>query len=158
MPPPFLFDISTLDPDHVVLTKEQIYEVLPHRYEMMQLDAIIYNDMEHGVAAARRDVRSDEFWVRGHIPGRPLLPGVLMIESAAQLASFFAMKCLNFQASFLGFGGVDKVKFRESVSPGQRLIILAQMLESRTRRIVFSTQGVVDGRIAFEAIITGMPI
>jgi len=106
---------------------------------------------------AFKDVREDEFWVRGHIPGRPLLPGVLMIEAAAQMCSLY-YKVVQKDERFLGFGGVDGVKFRGQVAPGERLILLGKAVEIRGRRAVFDTQGIVGERLVFEARITGMPI
>jgi len=86
---PFI-DLSDIDLNHVIADRQAIYRVLPHKYEFEQLDAIVWVDPVNYIGVARRDVRQDEFWVRGHIPGRPLLPGVLMIETAAQLASYMA--------------------------------------------------------------------
>ncbi|HUU10307.1 MAG TPA: 3-hydroxyacyl-ACP dehydratase FabZ family protein [Phycisphaerae bacterium] len=157
MAPPLLVDLTTIDLDRVVMPIEEIRRFNPHRYEMEQLTAIAHLDREAGQIVAVRDVRDDEFWVRGHIPGRPLLPGVLMIEAAAQMCSVY-YKCVSEDPRFLGFGGVDGVKFRGQVVPGDRLVLLGQALELRDRRAVFNTQGVVGNRLVFEARITGMPI
>ena len=91
MPPKPLFDISTIDQTKVSISKEEVYKVNPHRYEFQMLDGIFFVDYSAGVSAGYRDCRSDEFWVRGHIPGRPIFPGVLMMETAAQLVSYYAM-------------------------------------------------------------------
>ena len=155
MPPEPLFDFSGLDLNNPIVDKEGIYQVNPHRFEFMLLDAIVYVDYEKGRAAGYRDVRDDEFWVRGHIPGRPLFPGVLMIEAAAQLFSYLVMSEYP-EKGFLGFGGVTDVKFRGAVVPGDRLIILGQLTEQRSRRIVGSTQAYVDGNQVYEGVITGM--
>lgn len=157
MAPPLLVDLTTIDLDRVVMPIEEIRRFNPHRYEMEQLTAIAHLDREAGQIVAVRDVRDDEFWVRGHIPGRPLLPGVLMIEAAAQMSSLY-YKRVTGDARFLGFGGVDAVKFRGQVAPGDRLLLLGQVVEIRGRRAVFDTQGVVEDRLVFEARITGMPI
>jgi 3-hydroxyacyl-[acyl-carrier-protein] dehydratase len=141
--------------DHVLINREGIYKVNPHRYEFQQLDGIFIADYDRGMMAGYRDVRDDEFWVRGHIPGRPIFPGVLMIEAAAQLVSYYVMSRRH-EEGFLGFGGVDGVKFRGTVSPGQRIILLGQMLELRARRCVGAVQAFVDGRMVFEGKITGM--
>jgi len=104
-----------------------------------------------------KDVREDEFWVRGHIPGRPLLPGVLMIEAGAQLVSFCTHKILNIN-KFVGFGGVDEVKFRGTVIPPCRLVLVGKAIEVKPRRCVCYVQGFVDNTMVFEAKITGMPV
>ena len=156
MPPEPLFDVSKIDQSKVAVTREQICQVNPHRFEFQQLDGIFFSDDEVDVIAGYRDVRDDEFWVRGHIPGRPLLPGVLIIESAAQLISYWAMTHVDHDG-FLGFGGVDGVKFRAQVVPGDRLILLGSMLEKRRkRRVIGRTQGFVNGKMVYEGVITGM--
>lgn len=156
MPPQPLYDISKIDQSKVVVGKEGIYQVNPHRFEFQQLDGIFLIDEAENVIAGYRDVRDDEFWVRGHIPGRPLLPGVLMIEAAAQLFSYYVMTRAD-REGFLGFGGVDDVKFRGQVVPGDRLILLGTLTEVRgKRRFVGATQAFVDGRMVYEGTITGM--
>lgn len=157
MVPTLLFDIVGIDLDRVKYDIAEVESINPHRGAMRLLDGIIHDENNYLKAVAFHDVRKDEFWVEGHIPGRPLFPGVLMIEAAAQLASFMTIK-RNPQIKFLGFAGVDKVKFRGQVVPGDRLIILAEALETRPRRHICAAQGLVNGTMVFEAIITGMPM
>ncbi len=155
MPPKPFFDIDAIDTSRVEIPREQIYAVNPHRYEFQQLDGIFFVDEDEKIMAGYRDVRDDEFWVRGHIPGRPIFPGVLMIETAAQLVSYYAMQATPGEG-FLGFGGVDGVKFRGSVTPGNRIIMLGRMVEVRRRRCVGDTQAFVDGDMVYQGRITGM--
>jgi 3-hydroxyacyl-[acyl-carrier-protein] dehydratase len=157
MAPRLLVDLSKIDLAQVLIPIEEIRQVNPHRYEMEHLSGVIHLDAAAGRIVAFKEVRPNEFWVRGHIPGRPLLPGVVMIEAAAQMCSFY-FKYVQKDSRFLGFGGVDAVKFRGQVVPGDRLILLGQAVELRSRRAVFDTQGVVGDRLVFEARITGMPI
>jgi 3-hydroxyacyl-[acyl-carrier-protein] dehydratase len=157
MPPPLLFDPKQLDLSGVAITKEQIYEVLPHRYEFSLLDGISYLDAQTRRCVGFKDVRSDEWWTKGHIPGRPLLPGVLMIEAAAQLASYFTSFILK-DNRFWGFGGVDQVKFRDAVTPPSRLYLIGVGTDIRPRRLVCQVQGLVDETMVFEATLTGMPV
>lgn len=152
-----LFDLSLVDPDKVVYDRAQIERVNPHRGVMGMLDAIVYEDFDAARYAARRDIGDDEFWVDGHIPGRPLFPGVLMIEAAAQLASYACLVRLSGE-TFMGFTGAQDVRFRETVRPGDRLIILVEQVELRRRRSISLAQGWVDSRLAFEAKIIGMPM
>lgn len=152
-----LVDLSALDLNKPVITIEDIRTVIPHRYEMEQLSGIIQFDPEQKIIIGYKDISSDEFWVRGHIPGRPLMPGVLMLEAAAQLCTYYYKKTTN-DDRFLGFGGIDKVKFRGKVVPGDKLIIIAKNNELRSRRAVFDTQGVVGGKLVFEAVIIGMVV
>ena len=155
MPPQPFIDLETLDFDHLLADREGICKVNPHRFEFAQLDGIIKVDHEAGVIAGYRDVKADEFWVRGHIPGRPIFPGVLMIETAAQLVSYYTVAS-NPGKGFLGFGGVDGVKFRGTVVPGDRIVLLGKMLAIRPRRCSGAAQAYVGGRLVFEGVVTGM--
>ena len=158
MAPPLLVDLSRLDLNRVLYDVDAVQDINPHRYEMRLLDGIVHLDREQGCVVGFHDAREDEFWVRGHIPGRPLMPGVLMIETAAQLASFCAKQLNPDEKRFFGFGGIDEVKFRTPVLPGQRLWILGKFLENRSRRFKFAAQGVVNDQLAFQAVITGLPM
>jgi len=157
MPSRLFIDLNTIDLDRVVYDVEAIERNNPQRYEMRHLDGIIHLDPEAGYIVGFKDVTEDEFWVRGHIPGRPLFPGVLMIEAAAQLASF-AVRQISSDTRFMGFGGVEQVKFRAQVTPGQRLYLIGKFMEMRSRRFKLAAQGVVENQLAFEATIIGMPM
>ena len=158
MPPPLLLDFEALDLDHVLVAREQIYESLPHGFEFMLLDGVLHMDERSNTAIAYHDVSADGFWVRGHLPGRPLFPGILMIEAAAHLASFMASRFPKFSGKFLGLAGVGNARFRETVLPGTRMYFLVAPIEIKARRIIWATQGVVKGRLVFEAEIRGMPV
>jgi len=156
MAPQLLFDISDIDMEGLVYDAQAIEKINPHRGVMRLIDGIIYTTEGLKHTLAYRDVRDDEFWVAGHIPGRPIFPGVLMIEAGAQVASF---NCLSQQdVKFMGFAGLEDVKFRGQVVPGDRLLILCELTELRARRSKSRVQGLVDGRLVFEATIIGMPL
>jgi len=157
MPPALLVDINTINLNRIVFDVEAIEQVNPQRHEMRQLDAIVHFDKECGTVVGYKDITEEEFWVRGHIPGRPIMPGVIMLEAAAQLASFSAQK-VNHLEGFLGFSGLEDVKFRLQVIPGSRLYLLGKFVEIRRRRFKLATQGVVEGQMVFHATIIGMPI
>jgi 3-hydroxyacyl-[acyl-carrier-protein] dehydratase len=157
MPPQPIVDLSAISMDRTLVDRDGIYKVNPHRFEFQQLDGILALDRQIGMLVGYRDVRADEFWVRGHIPGRPIFPGVLMIETAAQLVSYYVMSDpASRPGGFLGFGGVDGVKFRSSVVPGQRIIMAGRMVDMRPRKITGATQAFVDGQMVYEGVITGM--
>lgn len=156
MPPPLLFDLDEIDLSQIVLTKERIYELLPHRKEFTLLDGAFHVDLEGERLLAFHDVKPDAWWVKGHVPGSPLLPGVLMLEMAAHCSAVLAQLLRDDLKMFIGFGGVDACKFREVVAPPARLYLLCQLTENRLRRVMALTQGVVNGVLAFEATITGL--
>jgi 3-hydroxyacyl-[acyl-carrier-protein] dehydratase len=157
MPQEILIDLMSLDLNKPTVNMEAIRSVIPHRYEMEQLSGILKFEPETGIIVGYKDVTNNEFWVRGHIPGRPLMPGVLMLEAAAQLCTYYYKKITQ-DERFLGFGGIDKVKFRGKVVPGDKLILIAKNIELRSRRAIFDTQGVVDGKLVFEGVIIGMVV
>ena len=154
----FIVGPSGIDPNTVTIPLEDIRKCNPQRYEMEHLQGILRFDPENGIVIGYKDQAEDEFWVKGHIPGRPLMPGVIMIETAAQLCSFYYKWMNRDDDRFIGFGGVDGVKFRGTVAPGDKFIIVGKCLEMRSRRMIFDTQGVVDGKLVFEGKIIGMPV
>jgi 3-hydroxyacyl-[acyl-carrier-protein] dehydratase len=158
MPPPPILDPERLDPRRVLFPREAIYAVLPQQFEFSQLDAIVYVDKAAGIAAGIRAVRPDEWWCRGHMPDYPLLPGVLMVESAAQLAAFMQHLIMPMESSFMGFGGIDGAKFRGSVIPPADVLLIGKMVEARARRFVCDVQSYSGGQMVFEGRITGMPL
>ncbi len=155
MPPPFLFDLQEVDFARVVLNRDQIYEHLPQRFEMQVLDGVCLLDREPMRLVAYADIRSDAWWVRGHLPDRPMLPGVVMLEMAGQVAALGAKLLANVDA-FIGFGGVEECRFRETVVPPTRLYVLCVGTEYRSRRVISRTQGVIDNRLVFEAKVIGV--
>jgi 3-hydroxyacyl-[acyl-carrier-protein] dehydratase len=157
MAPSLLFDINEFDLQKVSIDAEGVEKVIPHRGHMRMLDGVFHLADDFSHALGYHDVRNDEFWVEGHIPGRPILPGVMMIETAAQLASFVMLNRIGAHR-FIGFTGTDNVRFRGQVVPGDRLYILVVELKFSPRRFVCASQGIVNGQIVFEATIKGMPI
>jgi len=162
MPPPLLFDLSQIDlTAKPVFDKEAIGKVNPQRFEMQQLDGILWYDKGKSLVLGYKDVTEDEFWVRGHIPGRPLMPGVIMIEAAAQLSSFF-LKQVYQEKGFIGFAGIEAAKFRSVIEPGQRLYLLGHIAKykrrKRTTHVTTDVQGVVEGTMVFEASVSGMAL
>lgn len=157
MPPPAFLDPTTLDFTHLIADRAAIERANPHRYEFALLDGVVLLDMERKLFAGYHDVRPDAYWVRGHIPGRPLLPGVLMIEASAQLASYVYHHTFP-ERGFLGFAGADGVKFRGAVEPPARFVIVGRGREIKPRRLIFETQGFVGDTMVFEGELTGMPV
>lgn len=94
---------------------------------------------------------------RHHVPGRPLFPGVLMIETAAQLCSYLT-HTLHTGDPFVGLTGVDNVKYRGTVEPPCRFVVVGKLLKASSRRTRTAMQGFVDGAMVFEAVITGMVV
>jgi 3-hydroxyacyl-[acyl-carrier-protein] dehydratase len=160
MPPQTLYDISQFDFDNPLFDLDEIRKVNPQRHEMEQLTGIVHIDRENHGLVGFKDVTDKEFWVRGHMPGFPLMPGVILCECAAQLAGFYARKYNILGAGdFLGFGGMSDVRFRRPVFPGERLVIAARVTRIRPkRRAEFEFQGYVDEKMVFSGEMIGVPI
>ena len=162
MPPPLLFDLSTIDLEaEPLFDKEAICKVNPQRFEMQQLDGILWYDKDKSQILGYKDVTDNEFWIRGHIPGRPLMPGVIMVEAGAQLSSFF-LKQIYHEEGFIGFAGIEGTKFRLTIEPGRRLYLLGHITKYKRRKrsshVTTAVQGVVEGAIVFETFVSGMGV
>jgi 3-hydroxyacyl-[acyl-carrier-protein] dehydratase len=154
-----ILDPATLDFDNIIADAAEIRKYNPQRYEMEQLTAIIFEDLTRHICAGYKDVSQDEFWVRGHMPNMPLLPGVLMLEAAAQMCSYFSQRYDLLGCEMIGFGGLEDVKFRDPVLPGDRLVVLCEMTKLRRGRLVVTKfQGLVGDRLVVEGILKGIPI
>jgi 3-hydroxyacyl-[acyl-carrier-protein] dehydratase len=153
-----LVDLTQIDLNAVETEIEGIRKVNQQRYEMEMLSGIIkYNPAEDWVVAYL-DTSDEDFWVRGHVPGRPLMPGVLMCECAAQACSFCYGMQNNNEERFLGFYGLDNVRFRGQVLPGDRLIMVARLRSAKSRITFFDCQGFVNGRMVFAGQIQGVAL
>lgn len=157
MPSAPLIDLAAVDLSKIEFDSEAIAEVNPQSYEMSQLDAIVWYDSSEMLCLGYKDVTDSEFWIRGHLPGRPIMPGVIMVEAAAQLCSFY-MKRIYGLEGFIGFSGIGKTKFRDTVLPGSRLYLMGHIDKIRSRQFSATVQGVVDDKIVFDTVISGMRV
>lgn len=154
-----ILDPTTLNFETPIADLEEIRRLIPQRDAIEQLTAIVYEDLETHTVAGFKDLRSDEFWVSGHMPGMPLMPGVLMCEAAAQLASFFVQRNDLLGCEMVGFGGLDEVRFRGAVVPGDRLVIACQMTQVRRGRMIRSRfQCFVGNGVVCEGQLIGIPL
>ena len=112
------------------------------------------------ICVGYKDVTDQEFWVRGHFPGMPLMPGVLMCEAAAQMCSYYAKRFdLLGGVKVVGFGGLEDVRFRDPVRPGDRLYIVCKMVRVRIGAIIVCRfQGFVRNTLVVEGLIKGIPL
>lgn len=158
MPPVALVDPATIDTSRVLVDREGIRLGNPQRFEMEQLTGILAIDPSQNLIIGYKDVEPTEFWVRGHVPGYPLMPGVLICEAAAQLSSYFCHVIKIVENGFLGFGGMEDVRFRGPVRPGDRLVLVSKAVKVNRRQTVFETQGFVENNMVYHARIIGVPL
>jgi 3-hydroxyacyl-[acyl-carrier-protein] dehydratase len=158
MPPAPLVDPAKIDTSRVLADRDEIRRSNPQRYEMEQVTAIVHLDLEDRLIIGYKDVESDEFWVRGHMPDYPLMPGVLICEAAAQLSSFFCKAVRLHDEGFIAFGGMEDVRFRGQVRPGDRLVLVGKGLRLHRRHTIFECQGFVGTNMVFHGKIIGVPI
>jgi 3-hydroxyacyl-[acyl-carrier-protein] dehydratase len=158
MPPAPLVDPESIDTSRILADQEAIRRSNPQRFEMEQLTAIVHLDPEEKLIIGYKDVSADEFWVRGHMPDYPLMPGVLICEAAAQLSSFYCSQVRLHSEGFIAFGGMEDVRFRGQVRPGDRLVLIGKGQRLHRRHTIFECQGFVGSNMVFHGKIIGVPI
>ncbi|WP_419940149.1 3-hydroxyacyl-ACP dehydratase FabZ [Candidatus Palauibacter sp.] len=133
----------------------EILNILPHRYPMLLVDRVL--EMEPGQRiVGLKNVSANEPFFAGHFPGRPVMPGVLIIEALAQCGGLLLMGGLeNPEDKVIYFLSVDGVKFRRPVIPGDQLILELDLVQGRGKRGKLKGVARVDGRVAAEATILG---
>ena len=154
---PLILDFSEYDLDNVIADIEEIRRFIPQRFEMEQLTAVCHQDLDNKIVVGYRDLGPDEFWAQGHMPGMPLMPGVLMCEAAAQLASYYSAKFKLIDGP-VGFGGLEKVRFRGIVRPGDRLVVVCRLLRIRRKIMTCEFECFVGQNLVSEGVLTGIAL
>lgn len=132
---------------------QAIFETLPHRYPFLMVDRIL--EIEPGQRAVGiKNVTINEPYFVGHWPDKPVMPGVLIVEAMAQVAGIFLLVGTDTHGQQAYFGGIDKVRFRRQVVPGDQLVIEAKLLKQRGNIGKVRTVAKVDDEIACEGELT----
>lgn len=159
MPNAPLLDFDDYDIDKVVADKEALRSTLKQRGSFEMIDAIVHMDPKGELVIGYKEVRKDEWWCKDHIPERPIFPGTLMIEGAAQMCTYdFYQRCPEMLGVFVGFGGVDQTRFRSVVEPDCRLYIVGRIERIRKTLFQYYAQGFVDRKMVFETRVTGLAV
>ncbi|MDO8880931.1 MAG: 3-hydroxyacyl-ACP dehydratase FabZ [Coriobacteriia bacterium] len=130
-----------------MLDREAIMGVIPHRDPFLLVDRV--SELEPGVrATGELDVRPDAFWVPGHFPAHPVMPGVLIVEAMAQLGAVALLSLPENQGKLALFAGIDKVRFKRQVVPGDTLMMEITITKARASIGFGEARAFVDGALA----------
>ncbi|MBD2177625.1 3-hydroxyacyl-ACP dehydratase FabZ [Pseudanabaena sp. FACHB-1998] len=132
-----------------ILMIEDIQKLLPHRYPFLLVDRII-DFVPNKSATGIKNVTFNEPFFQGHFPNRPIMPGVLIVEAMAQVGGIVLRHLPGMEDQLSLFAGIDKVRFRRPVVPGDRLTITTELLVSRKRFGKMHGRAEVDGQLACE--------
>ena len=130
-----------------------IKKYIPHRYPFLLVDRVISIEKDKSLVAIK-NVTANEPFFSGHFPVRPVMPGVLIIESLAQAAGILIVKSLDLAENYKDiyfFAGVDKARFRQVVEPGDQLALTVEVVRVRSGLWKFSGKAMVGNRLACEA-------
>jgi 3-hydroxyacyl-[acyl-carrier-protein] dehydratase len=135
----------------LTLDIHQILGILPHRFPFVMVDRVT-EIVPHKEIRAHKNVTYNEPWFPGHFPQRPIMPGVLILESLAQAGGILAYASEPFDAtqSLMFFLGIDKAKFRRTVEPGDRLDLHVEVLHHRSNVWKLRGEASVDGTLCAE--------
>ena len=134
-----------------MISIEKIQNLLPHRYPFLLVDRIEEIVEGESIVGIKNVTMNEEFF-QGHYPGHPIMPGVLIVESMAQVGGYLMMRDLeNPDDKLPFFAGIDKARFRKPVVPGDQLRIKAKIVKSRGRIAKISAKAYVDDQVAAEA-------
>ena len=136
-----------------MLNIEEIKKIIPHRAPMLLIDRI--DELEPGVrAVGRKCVSMNEPFFAGHFPDKPVMPGVLILEAMAQTGAVAMLSLKEYAGKIMYFGGMDKVKFRRQVVPGDVLRLEVKIIKNKGGFGVGNGAVYVDDDIAASAVIT----
>ena len=137
----------------VALGREQIEEILPHRDPFLFLDEVTVLEPGSRVVA-RKLVREDEWFLTGHFPGRPIMPGVIIVEAMAQCGAVAVLADEANRGKLALFAGIDDVRFKRMVLPGDELELTCQVDRMRGPVGRGKTTATVDSELAARATLT----
>jgi beta-hydroxyacyl-ACP dehydratase FabZ len=133
----------------------EIRRVLPHRYPFLMVDRVLRTEGE-GKIVALKNVSVNEPFFQGHFPDYPIMPGVLQVEALAQTAGILFLRKLEHTGKVALLVGMDDVKLRQPVRPGDQLILEAETLRVRSRLAMVKARATVNGQVTCEAEMTFM--
>jgi 3-hydroxyacyl-[acyl-carrier-protein] dehydratase len=139
------------------LDVRRVMAALPHRYPLLLVDRVEEIIPDRSIRAIKAVTINEQFF-QGHFPGRPIMPGVLIVEALAQAAGVLAVESLGLAGSgkLVYFMSIDGVKFRKPVEPGVLLSLQVEFVQKRARVCKFAGKALIDGELAAECEFTAM--
>jgi 3-hydroxyacyl-[acyl-carrier-protein] dehydratase len=135
-----------------IMNISEIMERIPHRYPFLLIDRIL--EFEPGKRAVGiKNVTINEWFFQGHFPDTPIMPGVLILEALAQLGAAIVLSCQENEGKIAVFAGVDKLRFRKQVVPGDQLHLEAEISKIKGSIGKGSVKALVEGKVAVEGEI-----
>ena len=159
MSTPLLEDPVSMANAPLVATASDLDQILPQVNRFRMAEGILHSDTETGITVGYRDIRADDWWAADHVPGRPLFPGVLQCELAAQVATYDMLNNRfedEGEKPFVGLGGLESVRFRAPVVPGCRLVMAVFLERGGSKICRYMCQGYVGEKMVFEGKILGV--
>ena len=146
-------DIAAIGP----LDIRRVMAALPHRYPLLLVDRVERLVRDRSITAIKAVSMNEQFF-QGHFPGRPIMPGVLIVEAMAQAAGILAVESLGLADSgkLVYFMAIESAKFRAPVEPGCLLTLEVEFVQKRSSVCKFAGRATVDGKLAAEAQFTAM--
>ncbi|MFA5324773.1 MAG: 3-hydroxyacyl-ACP dehydratase FabZ [Bacteroidales bacterium] len=132
------------------MTREEIKEYIPHREPMLLVDEIIID--ENNVAHAKYHIKGNEFFLQGHFPGFPVVPGVILCEIMAQSCSLLVGDLLKGRTPF--YTGIDKTRFKASVYPGDTVEVTAQITNKKAMMFFIKAEACVNGKVCVQSTLS----
>jgi 3-hydroxyacyl-[acyl-carrier-protein] dehydratase len=139
------------------LDVRRVMAALPHRFPMLLVDRVETIEIDRRIVATKAVTINEPFFA-GHFPGRPIMPGVLIVEALAQAAGILAVESLGLSASgkLVYFMAIDSAKFRTPVEPGVLLTLEVEFVQKRASVCKFAGRASIGGKLAAEANFTAM--
>lgn len=155
-----IIDFAALSLEDVQVHSDGLDRYLKQTGRLRMIDGILHDDPDSRLVVGYKDISESDWWAPDHVPGRPMFPGALQIEAAAQLSTYdYLAHRIDKDIvgeRFVGFGGLDKTRFRGQVVPGCRLVVATKLLRVSNRMFRYLAQAFVEDNMVFESEVLGV--
>ena len=152
-------DLSSLNLTEHVVPEELLRAALPHDHEFRLIDDICFLDLDEQLVVGYKVWDDNPWWARAHIPGRPIMPGVLMLEGCAQVAAVLMKESGLWPAdAWIGLGGVTRARFRRLITPPAKVYFCARMGRQSSKIAKYPAQCLINGEVAVDTELLGVPL